>query len=80
VRTGDEREIDPAEVTVVVDGHDVTRQCAVRLPRVWPANRADYEYRPEAGWAPGLHEVSVALADTPRRSWRFEVPPGDGSG
>ena len=79
MRTGDGREIDPAQVTVVVDGHDVTAQCAVRLPRIWPANRADYEYRPEAGWAPGRHEVSVDVAGSPRRSWHFEVSAGNRS-
>lgn len=80
MRTGDEREIDPAHVTVVIDGDDVTAECAVRLPRMWPANRADYEYRPAAGWTAGRHEVSVAVAGSPQRSWHFEVPAGDRSG
>ena len=80
VRTGDEREIDPAQVAVSVDGRDVTSECAVRLPRLWPANRADYAYCPAGGWAAGRHEVSVAWDGAPLQAWHFDVVPRGATG
>ena len=69
-------------MAVEVDGRDVTADCEVRLPKLWPPGRADYGYRPAAGWAPGRHEVRVSwpeAADAAR--WSFEVErPGSGRG
>ena len=74
LRTSDEAGVEPDAVTVRVDGEDVTEACRVRVPRLWPVNRADFAYRPPAGWEPGGHTVSVSwpgrMVDA---SWTFEV-------
>ena len=65
-------EIDTSAVSVSVDGSDVTAGCRVRVPRRWPANRADYAYRPPDGWARGEHEVTVAWPGVMRvQTWSF---------
>ena len=46
LRSPGEDEIDTSGVSVVVDGSDVTGACEVRRPHTWPADRADYVYRP----------------------------------
>ncbi len=69
-----EDEIDTTGVTVNVDGADVTADCDVRVPRRWPSNRADFEYRPAGGWSTAAHEVSVDWPGRmPQRAWSFVV-------
>ena len=73
LRAPAEGEVDPAQVVITVDGRDVTERCVVRLPRLWPADRADYSYHPTDGWSAGGHEVSVTWNGVLARSWHFEV-------
>jgi hypothetical protein len=74
LRAGGDDEIDTGGVVVTVDGVDVTARCEFRVPRRWPANRADVAYRPASGWAAGEHRVTVSWArGSKARTWEFEA-------
>jgi hypothetical protein len=74
LRSRDQRGVTPDEVSVTVDGTDVTAACLVRMPGLHPANRADYVYTPDSGWRPGRHEVRVEWPQRlPSARWDFVV-------
>ena len=59
---------------LLVDGEDVTADCALRVAATHPPSRVELVYVPPGGgWAPGEHEAAVVPDGGEPDGWTFSV-------